>query len=106
MQQHRISATDHDKPSKRSEAPALLIAMRLRVLRVFGRMVFRSFVGVVFRLDVVAVCYMSVMTGLLVLSRIVVGCSSQVVLGGLFVVMRCLAMVFGGFFRHRNFPSS
>ena len=63
-------------------------------------MVFRGFFGVMFRLHVMAVRQVRMMAGLLVVARVVVVGGGAVMLRRVFVMLRCVAMVFSAFFRH------
>jgi hypothetical protein len=74
---------------------------RVCVLRgVVLDMVLGGLCGVVFGLHVMAVGQMSVVTRFLVIARFVVFRGKPVVLGGVFVMLRCLAMMFGALLRH------
>ena len=62
--------------------------------------VLSGFLGVVLRLDVMAMGEVSVMPGLLVVALIMMIGGVQMVLRGVLVMLRCFAMVISGFFRH------
>ena len=70
------------------------------LLGVVGGVVLRCLVRVVFRLHVMAVSQMRVVSGLFVVARVVVLGGGHMVLRSLFMVLCCLAMMVSGFFRH------
>jgi hypothetical protein len=61
-------------------------------------MVLAGLVGVVFRLNVMAMRHVSVVSGLLMVTRFVMLGSRPVVLGSVFVMVGSFVMVLSGFF--------
>jgi hypothetical protein len=78
-------------------AGGVLGGLRLGVRR---GMMLGGFFGVMLGLNVMATRQVGVMAGLFVFARFVVLGGVLVVLGSMFVVLRCVAMMFGNFFRH------
>jgi hypothetical protein len=72
----------------------------LRVFAVRGGVVLRGFAGVVLSLNVVAVRQMGMVGGLFVIALFVVLRRVRVVLGGVLMVLRGVAMMIGVFLRH------
>jgi hypothetical protein len=63
-------------------------------------MMLGGFFRVMFRLYVMAVGEMSVMASLLMFARLMLVGGIAVVLGSVFVVCRCVTVMFGALFRH------
>ena len=69
-------------------------------MSVFGSVVLGGLFGVVFGLHMMAVRQVRMVAGLFVIARLVVLRRGQMMLGGMFMMFCCVAVMLGCFFRH------
>jgi hypothetical protein len=74
-------------------------------MAVLGYVVLAGFFSVVGRMVVMPLCDVRMMAGCFVVSRLMVCSCGAMVLGRVFKMLRCFAMVFCGFFGHGSPPS-
>jgi hypothetical protein len=72
------------------------------ICRMICRMMLSGFLGMVRSVEVMPVRYVCVVSGLPMVTGLVVFRGSFVVLGCQFMMLGCMCMMFGGVFRHRN----
>jgi hypothetical protein len=73
-------------------------------MAVFAHMMLAGFFRVMYGMHMVAVSDVGVMAGGVVIAGFVVVSRKAVVLSGVFVVLRCFAVMFRGFLRHGGPP--
>jgi len=76
--------------------------LRCRRVSVFGGVVFGGLFGVVFGLHMMAVRQVGMVAGLFVIAGLVVLRRRTMVLGGVLMMLRCIAVMFSCCVRHGN----
>jgi hypothetical protein len=69
-------------------------------MAVFINMMLAGFLAVMRGMDVMSLRYVSMVSGLVVIARLVMFCRRSVVRSGMFVVFGSFAVMFRGLFRH------